>query len=148
MSRITRNNLYIQIALLIAQRGTCKRMQVGAVLTLDHKIISTGYNGPDKEEEHCNSFQCDTTQACKRATHAEANAIKSAQSIILWPENTLRLYVTHQPCKRCAEKIIRAEIHEVYYLNEYREKAGIELLLNNNIKVIQLNEKGETKNPN
>ena len=130
------------MALLVSKRGTCKRLQVGSVLTYNNKVISTGYNGPSKGVEHCNEFQCDKDIPCRRAIHAEHNAIISA------PSNYLPgaiLYVTHQPCFGCACKIIDIGITTVYYLNEYRDKAGLNYLLENNIKVIRINEAGETQ---
>ena len=38
------------------------------------------------------------------------------------------MYVTHSPCLACAKLIINANIHEVKYLEEYRDTSGIELL--------------------
>ena len=43
MERISRYKLYIDIATLISQRGTCGRLGVGAIITsADHRIISSG----------------------------------------------------------------------------------------------------------
>ena len=44
MERISRDELYSQIAQLVSKRGTCPKLQVGAVFTLDGRIVCTGYN--------------------------------------------------------------------------------------------------------
>ena len=43
------------------------------------------------------------------------------------------MYLTHSPCKMCAKAIINGEIKAVYYLNEYSDKSGIDLLRDKNI---------------
>lgn len=138
--RISREACNIQIAGLIALRGTCARLQVGAVITLDNHIVATGYNGPGKGQEHCNAFMCNTNEPCKRAIHAEANAIAKIPN--MWRGDYI-LYCTHQPCYECAKKIVKAEgINIVYYLHPFRDQAGIELLNKHNIKTIQIDEQG------
>lgn len=142
--RISREACNIQIAGLISLRGTCARLKVGAVITLDNHIVSTGYNGPGKDQEHCNQFMCRTEEPCKRAIHAEANAISKVGNF--WRGDYI-LYCTHQPCLECAKKIIRTEgINMVYYIHPYRDIAGLELLKTHNIKVIQIDEQGIPKN--
>ncbi len=43
--RLAWDEYFAAQALLIANRSTCKRAKVGAVLVKDNKVISTGYNG-------------------------------------------------------------------------------------------------------
>lgn len=48
---------FMQIAELIAGRhSTCVRIQVGALLVKDDRIISTGYNGVASKQRECNDF--------------------------------------------------------------------------------------------
>lgn len=141
MERISREALNIQIAGLIALRGTCKRLQVGAVIVRNNKIIATGYNGPGPGEEHCNNFMCNTDEPCKRAIHAEENAINN--TVVLHDYTyKYKIYCTHQPCINCAKLIAEYYIKEVYYMHGYRDKAGIEFLKSRGIKVIRINEQG------
>ena len=42
------------IAKIIAQRGTCSRLQVGAIISRGGRVISTGYNGAPSGLPHCN----------------------------------------------------------------------------------------------
>lgn len=53
MVRITRDDMLLGVAQVIAKRGTCSRLQVGAVFSKDGRIISTGYNGAPKGLPHC-----------------------------------------------------------------------------------------------
>ncbi len=142
--RISREACNIRIASLIALRGTCARLQVGAVITRNNKIVATGYNGPGKDQEHCNKFMCRTDEPCKRAIHAEANAIDILPHTN-WNVEEI-LYCTHQPCKACANKILAfTKISKIYYLHEYRDKSGLELLKQHRpeIEIHQINEQGE-----
>ena len=43
----------MNLAVLTAQRSTCLRRQVGAVIVKDKHIIATGYNGAPRGLEHC-----------------------------------------------------------------------------------------------
>ena len=43
--RLAWDEYFAAQALLIANRSTCIRAKVGAVLVKDNKVISTGYNG-------------------------------------------------------------------------------------------------------
>jgi len=53
MGRIARNEMLMQMAEVVAQRGTCSRLQVGSVVSRDGRIIATGYNGTPKGLPHC-----------------------------------------------------------------------------------------------
>lgn len=147
--RATRESVNIRIAQIISERGTCRRLKVGAVITKNNKIISTGYNGPSPGAIHCNEIICDIETACKRAIHAEINALNTC-NLDRYKGNKNRnkeiiLYCTHQPCLNCAKKIVEYSIGIVYYINEYRDNTGLEYLLKNKIQVIQLDEQGNTK---
>src|SRR6478609_210045 len=97
--RLNRDALNIQIASLIAQRGTCLRLNVGCVIVKDNRVITSGYNGPLKHAPHCSDKICNTESACERAIHAEANAIGYAAKVGIPLEGTT-LYCTHQPCHK------------------------------------------------
>ena len=53
MERITRDQMLMSVAQIVAQRGTCDRLQVGAVFSRDGRIIATGYNGVPMGLPHC-----------------------------------------------------------------------------------------------
>lgn len=127
MSRPAREQMFMEVARTVAKRSTCHRLNVGAVLVVDHNIVSMGYNGAHSGAEHCGGTGCQyfvPTKGCG-VVHAEENAISRA------PEYARKgdLYVTHSPCVRCAELVLSVDIEAVYYETEYRDPAGIEVLL-------------------
>lgn len=132
LKRIERAVLNISIAFLISKRGTCERAQVGAVITDNHRIVATGYNG-SLSQNLCESV-CDISVSCKDAIHAEANAIAFAARRGVLLQDT-QLYCTHQPCYECAKLIIQSGITTVYYCLDYRLNDGILLLINNGVEL-------------
>lgn len=138
MDRISRDQLGIRTAELIAERGTCSRLKVGCAIFKDGRNIVSGYNGSPKGQPHC--LHSDNAP-CTEAIHAEANAIYFAAREGISLKDT-KIYCTHQPCQKCAEAIIQAGIWKVIYLNVYRDKSGIETLLKANVLVYQINNAG------
>ena len=45
MSRISKENYYLDIAETVLERATCLRRVYGAIIVKHDEIISTGYNG-------------------------------------------------------------------------------------------------------
>lgn len=142
--RITRNALHIRMAELISLRGTCGRLQVGALATFENRVIATGYNGPRAGETHCNNHVCDLSTPCTRAVHAEENLILWAKKERIMLDGSI-LYCTHQPCIKCAQMIFKAGISEVYYLNSYRLIDGLNYLKEHGIKTFRITRAGSTK---
>ena len=143
MKRITRDKLYTEIAMLFSQRSTCKRLQVGCVITKDGRIIASGYNGPPKGFSHSSdndgSCLCDITKPCTKSIHSEANAISfSARNGIKLEGTTM--YCTHSPCVKCAELIIQSGVKSVIYIDEFRDIEGVVLLASNGVKVEKYND--------
>ena len=137
--RISRDDMLMQIAQVVAKRGTCNRLQVGAVIALDGRIISTGYAGAPAGLPHCSTETCNVDNPCTRTVHAEAGAIAyAARSGIKVQGATL--YCTHCPCLTCSQLIINSGIIKVIYLNPYRKTEGLQLLKEAGINVYQLDE--------
>jgi len=132
MKRMGRDEYLMNIASVISLRGTCPRAKVGAVLTREGRIISTGYNGSPSGTLHCEeegfTAGCilDKRGKCIRTVHAELNCICFAAKHGIRTEGTT-LYVTYSPCLECAKAIINAGIKEVLYLKEYTPN-GLRLL--------------------
>ena len=139
MNRLTRNDVNMNLALVVAQRGTCLRAKVGAVAVLDGRVVATGYNGSPKGQPHCTSDSCTPHNHCPNSIHAEANLIAySARKGVKLEGSTI--YITHSPCRKCSELIIQAGIKEVYYLQPY-SGTDWELLLTSGIELTRLHEK-------
>lgn len=111
--------MFMEMARVAAKRSTCHRLNVGAVLVHDKKVISIGYNGAPSGEPHCNSVDCAMSgQGCTRTIHAERNAIESVDWLTI---KGAALYVTHSPCEACTQLILQHSIKEVYFETAYRK---------------------------
>jgi dCMP deaminase len=142
IARISRQHLFMQMAEASALRSTCFRRAIGAILISDNNVISMGYNGPSAGEEHCTGKNCPSSDGCKRAVHAEYNAIHRCH--LARPFTThVDLYTTESPCPSCAHLIIASGIRSVYFKNEYRLREGITILLDH-IPVFRLTSSGYT----
>jgi dCMP deaminase len=53
MERITREEMLMEVAHVVARRGTCSRAQVGVVFAREGRILATGYNGAPPGLPHC-----------------------------------------------------------------------------------------------
>ena len=136
-NRITRDELYIKMCELISKRSTCRRLGVACVITsIDGRVLSTGYNGPPSNSPHCTDEHCNITESCKRALHAEINALGycAQQGIAI---NGGILYCSHAPCLSCAQAIVASGIHKVVYAREFRDNSGILFLMNNGVTTVK-----------
>jgi dCMP deaminase len=131
---------YLKMALEWAKLSHCKRKQVGALIVKNGMIISDGYNGcPSGFENNCEDENGETKWY---VLHAEANAIlkvaKSTQNC-----KGATLYLSMSPCKECSKLILQAGISRVVYLNEYKDKSGIDFLKKATIEVIHFKQENE-----
>lgn len=124
------DDIYMELAVNLAQRSHCIKRHVGAVLTKDTRIISIGYNGPPSGTHNCDEewpdrgCPRDSKGGCSLAIHAEQNAILYAVKNKTSVEGAT-LYVTLSPCLACARIIYSMGIARVIYLNSYAEHKGI-----------------------
>lgn len=130
-----KHNLYLDLARRIAEESYCKRLQVGALIVKDGNIISFGYNGtPSGLPNVCE--EDDVT--LPYVLHAESNAISKACKSPISTEGAV-LYMTHSCCVECAKLIVQSGIKKVYYIHEYRDLAGINLLRTCDVEVSKTN---------
>ncbi|GAB3922403.1 deoxycytidylate deaminase [Mucilaginibacter myungsuensis] len=124
------NHIFMNLAADLAKRSHCIKAQVGAVLTLDTRIISIGYNGPPSGTHNCDEewpeTGCarDSKGSCSLALHAEENAILFAVKNGARLEGAT-LYTTLSPCLACARLIYSAGITQVYFRYSYAEYKGL-----------------------
>lgn len=130
--RISRHDLFVEIAQVMSQRSSCMKKAVGAVLVRDNRIIATGYNGVLSKEQHSKGLSSDGVTT--HTVHAEVNIIAFCAKYGIPTENTT-LYTTLSPCIKCAEIIIQAGIKEVVYVEEYRDDTGLIKLRENDILI-------------
>ena len=123
-------DIYMDLAKSLALRSHCVKLQVGAVLTKDTRIISLGYNGPPAGTHNCDEewpgVGCprDSKGSCSLALHAEQNAILYAAKNNVSLEGAT-IYVTLSPCIACAKVLYSLGIKKVFYLDSYAEYKGI-----------------------
>jgi dCMP deaminase len=124
--RPTFHEVFMNVAVAMSKRGTCPRLQVGAVVTVDNQIISTGYNGAPSGMAHCQHDvytgpgarpEGTLTGSCENVVHAEVNALLRAGPAARGGT----LYTTHYPCRRCWAVIANAGIRSVVYRWLYGE---------------------------
>lgn len=136
MKRIKRTEMLMMFAFVTSLRSDCQRKQVGAVISKEGRVISTGYAGPPAGEKNCEAFNCDLTIPCTRTIHAEANAILFAarHGVAI---NDTELYCTDSPCIDCAKLISNSGISKVYYHRLYRDPSGLNYLNDHGIRTEQ-----------
>ena len=131
MSRISKEDYFLKIAEVIAQRSPCLKMQVGAIIVKDDCILSTGYNGPPRGEPHC--IECSrmdkksgSEYTICPAVHAEENCIiNAARYGICIKEGTLYLWTSIknlEPCYRCKRALKNAGINNIIIRRENDRK--------------------------
>lgn len=121
--------IFANFARELAKLSTCKRLQVGCLITDLREVHAIGYNGPPAG---CSHDRCTAQQGGCGCVHAEANAIAKLSS----REPDLWLHCTTAPCVLCAGLIInRGNIRNVTYDKMYRDDAGILLLREAGINV-------------
>lgn len=133
--RLSRPRLYMGVAELHGQRSTCRRAQVGVTAVRDHRIIASGYVGAPAGMPHCLDLGCDIENGgCIRSVHAEANMIAWAAREGISLHNSI-FWCTHSPCFNCAKLISNIGIRGLVYKQAYRDNRGVELLINQDIRV-------------
>lgn len=156
--RIDIHEMFMDIALKVSERSTCSRVQVGAVIVKDQRIVSMGWNGVPSGKTHCNhifhdkyekeNVQIDFDEwiqkepqkqehhefAIENEIHSEMNAILFAAKNGISIDGS-DLYVVWSPCINCAKALLQVGIKNVYYNQKYeRDPRGIEFLEDNGVK--------------
>lgn len=142
--RPTWDKYFIKMAALVAERSTCLRHHIGAIIVKNKRVLTTGYNGSAKGMPNCNEVGClkDEKQLASgvgheicRAIHAEQNAIIQAGLHGINIDGST-MYSTHTPCGVCAKIIVNSGIKRVVSYHDYIDadariflnEAGVELI--------------------
>ena len=143
MERISLDDYFLKIALVVAERSTCQRHHVGAVAVKNKHILSTGYNGAAAGLKDClelgclrdkNNIKSGTRHEICRAIHAEQNVIiQSSLNGVSIEKSTI--YCTHTPCIICAKMLVNAKIERFVTFNKYADDSFINLFNQAGIKV-------------
>ena len=168
-----KHRLFIKMAELVAEQSTCCRLQVGAVLVRDNRVISIGFNGTPTGQTHCEDnfrkvyeqhyqkqfasyadflaspvfYDLHGKWSIASELHAEQNAISFAAKNGIATEGAA-VYVTFSPCVHCAKVIASAGIKQVFYKSVYdRSQEGLVFLARNGIECRQLTQQDIEANP-
>lgn len=148
--RPTWDEYFMKLAMLVAERSTCLRHHVGAVLVKNKRVLTTGYNGAASGQKDCLELGCqregipsgEKQEVC-RAIHAEINAIIQAG---LHGVNIggATMYCTHPPCRVCAKALANAGIKRYVTCGEYADTEFKNLFKNAKIAFVKI-KRPETK---
>lgn len=132
--RITKDEMFIQMARTLAKATTCLRRGVGCVLVDNkHSVIATGYNGVARGQAHCNQpTPIGYQYACKgafaesgkdldlcEAIHAEQNALLQCADV----DKIHICYVTTSPCVHCMKLLMNTGCKIIVTDTIYSEEA-------------------------
>jgi dCMP deaminase len=146
-SRPSWDQYFMTITRQVAERSTCLRAKVGAVIVRDRNILATGYNGSPAGLPHCTEVGCLVYESrtpdgqmesnCYRTIHAEMNAIAQAAKNGAAIRDA-DIYVTHTPCIHCMKVLINTGIRCVFYDKEYKLHTVMDLLKGAPIKLARI----------
>jgi dCMP deaminase len=137
---------FINIAFEIASASKCVSKQVGAVIVMDSRILSTGYNGTPAGYMNCrehwnNEYTKEHHEWSKTyEIHAEMNAIIWAARKGINIEGAT-IYVTLEPCSECSKNLIASGIKRIVYAREYEHTHSeviSKFLVDNGVKIEKL----------
>lgn len=116
--------IFVEFARSLGSLSTCRRASVGCVVVTPTltEVLSIGYNGPPAglPNDSCRSEVGDC--GC---VHAESNALVKLRT----ETSGLLMICTTSPCERCAGLVVNCgRVSEVLYLEEYRDRSGVDLL--------------------
>lgn len=140
---VKRQNLMIEFALKQAQLSKCKDKKTASILVSDDltQIYSIGINGGPTRGKDC--LCCDESTEKKKysCVHSEMNCLVKNRVVDDEPKIMI---CTKQPCAMCASLIIntKANITEVWYGEDYWDRAGINMLIEAGIRVYKFEEVG------
>ena len=127
--RLSWHQYFMTITRQVAERSTCNRAKVGAVIVRDKNILATGYNGAPAGMPHCTDVGCliyqsktpdgDIEENCFRTIHAEINAIAQAAKNGATIKEAA-IYITHTPCIHCLKVLVNTGIRNIYYEIPYK----------------------------
>jgi len=138
VSRPSLEEMYLEIAGVVAKRATCSRLKVGAVITNWEmtSVLSIGYNGAARGLPN-GCERPDEAGNCGCIMHAEINALLKSPY-----DQPLILFTTHSPCRACTYAILNSKVARVVFDLPYRSIEHLSLFHTNAIAVYARDERG------
>lgn len=149
---------HMQVAETYAKLSTARRLQVGAIVVKDDRIISIGYNGmPSGWDNNCEDKDYMSVDAGGWLNPDEIHerwpfeevidgvtrryALKTKPEVLHAEANAIAkvarspesaegsvIFITHAPCIECAKLIYQSGVKQVFYRDSYRSDAGTDFL--------------------
>jgi dCMP deaminase len=145
--RLSWDKYFMDIAKRVAERATCSRAKIGAVIVKDKNIIATGYNGSPAGHPHCTEVGCliyvsrnpdgEEEENCFRTIHAEINAIAQAAKNGTSIEGA-DIYITASPCYHCLKTLLNTGIRAIYFEKPYKIEKIKPLIEHSPMELIQI----------
>ncbi len=140
MARVSKIEYYLSIAKQVAERSTCLRAKIGAIIVRDDQIIATGYNGAPRKTRSClDRGEClrdklkirhGTRYEICRGVHAEQNAIINAAragvsllrgDMYIYARDKNEKEIDSYPCFICKKIIINCGLNRIICSMKNRE---------------------------
>lgn len=137
------DRVYMDMAYKEAEKSTCLRAKVGAVLVKDGLVVAQGYNNVTGGIKDCVDVGCirdimhipsgERREVC-RAICAEQLAItEAARNGINIDGSTA--YITSFPCHICAKLLVSSGIQEIVYDEDYPDELSKNFLNEAGVKI-------------
>ena len=126
-NRVKRKEKFFKdILYRISEMSECKSRSVGAIITIEDRIIAEGYNSPPRKCDTSDCLRCKKPGSYKSGEHldlalcqhAEVGAITTAAYLGIAIRGAT-LYCTTKPCSNCSTLIVHSGISRVFYINDY-----------------------------
>ena len=137
------DRVYMDMAYEQAEKSTCLRAKVGAVIVKNGKVVAQGYNNVVGGIRDCVDVGCirdilkipsGTRREVCRAICAEQLAISEAARNGIEIDGSTA-YITTYPCHICAKLLVSSGINEIIYDKEYPDELSQRFLMEAGVKV-------------
>ena len=140
------DRVYMDMAYAQAEKSTCLRAKVGAILVKDGKVIAQGYNNVVGGVKDCVEVGCireimniphgERREIC-RAICAEQLAITEAARNGVEIDGSTA-YITTFPCHICAKMLVSSGVHEIVYDKDYPDELSLGFLKEAGVNIRKL----------
>ena len=140
------DRVYMDMAYEQAEKSSCFRAKVGAVLVKDGLVVAQGYNNMTGGTNDCAEVGCireklnipsGTRREVCRAICAEQLAISEAARNGIKLDGSVA-YITTFPCHICAKLLVSSGVSEIVYDKDYPDELSKNFLAEAGTKIRQI----------
>ena len=140
------DRVYMDMAYEQAEKSSCFRAKVGAVLVKDGLVVAQGYNNMTGGINDCAEVGCireklnipsGTRREVCRAICAEQLAISEAARNGVKLDGSVA-YITTFPCHICAKLLVSSGVSEIVYDKDYPDELSKNFLAEAGTKIRQI----------